>query len=80
MVGKFSYWFFLYLKNIQLGYSSKNWFYGFVAHPIKTVFIDLLLNSTTIPILKSSYNVEISDESIEAERNAVTIYNKYKVY
>ena len=52
----------------------KNWFYGFVATYLsKTVFIDLLLNSTTIPISKSIYNIEISDESVEAERNVVTI-------
>ena len=43
-------------------------------YPIKTVFIEVLLNSTTNPILKSSYNIEISDESAEAERNVVTIY------
>ena len=42
--------------------------------------MDLLLNSTTTPILKSIYNIEISDESIEAERNVVTIHNKYKIY
>ena len=45
---------------------------------VKTVFMDLLLNSTTIPISKSIYNIEISDESIEAERNVVTIQDKYK--
>ena len=61
MVGKFSYWFFLYLKNIQLGY------------PQFTRFTEVLLNELTIPILKSIYNIEISDESIEAERNVVTI-------
>ena len=45
---------------------------------VKTVFMDLLLNSTTIPISKSIYNIEISDESVEAERNVVTIQDKYK--
>ena len=40
--------------------------------------MDLLLNGTTIPILKSSYDYKISDESIEAEQNAVTIQDKYK--
>ena len=65
MVGKFSYWFFLYLKNIQLGYSSKNCIYGFVAYTIKTVFMDLLLNSTPIPYIKSSYNIEISTINIK---------------
>ena len=40
--------------------------------------MDLLLNSTTIPYIKSTYNVEISDESVEAERNVVTIQDKYK--
>ena len=61
MVGKFSYLFFLYLKNIQLGY------------PQFTRLTEVLLNGTPIPILKSIYNIEISDESIEAERNVVTI-------
>ena len=41
--------------------------------------MDLLLNSTTTPILKSIYDSKISDESIEAERNVVTIQDKYKV-
>lgn len=36
--------------------------------------MDLLLNSTTTPYLKSSYDFKISDESIEAERDVVTIY------
>ena len=35
--------------------------------------MDLLLNSTTTPISKSTYDIEISDESAEAERNVVTI-------
>ena len=28
---------------------------------VKTVFMDLLLNSTTIPYIKSTYNIEISN-------------------
>ena len=40
--------------------------------------MDLLLNSAPIPYLKSSYDSKISDESIEAERNVVTIQDKYK--
>ena len=51
----------VHLRNICLGY------------PQFTRLTEVLLNGTTIPILKSIYNVEISDESIEAERNAVTI-------
>ena len=65
MDGKFSYWFLLYPKNIQLGYSSKNCIYGFVAHPIKTVFIEVLLNSTTIPYIKSTYDFKISTKNIK---------------
>ena len=61
MLGKFSYWFFLYLKNIQIGY------------PQFTRLTEVLLNSTTTPISKSIYNIEISDESAEAERNVLTI-------
>ena len=36
--------------------------------------MDLLLNSTPTPISKSTYNIEISDESVETERNVVTIW------
>ena len=58
----------VHLINICLGY------------PQFPRLTEVLLNSTTIPISKSTYDFKISDESIEAERNAVTIYNKYKVY
>ena len=48
MGGRFSYQFLLYPKNIYLGY------------PQFTGLIEVLLNSTTTLILKSSYNIEIS--------------------
>ena len=40
--------------------------------------MDLLLNSTTTPSIKSSYDSKISDESVEAERNVVTIQDNIK--
>lgn len=51
----------VHLRNICLGY------------PQFTRLTEVLLNSTTTPISKSIYNIEISDESAEAERNVVTI-------
>ena len=45
----------VHLRNVCLGY------------PQFTRLTEVLLNSTTIPYIKSIYNIEISDESIEAE-------------
>ena len=38
----------------------------------------MLLNSTTTPYIKSTYDFKISDESVKAERNVVTIQDNYK--
>ena len=37
--------------------------------------MDLLLNSTTTTYLKSTYNIEISDESAKAERSDHLVEN-----
>ena len=70
MVGKFSYWFFLYLKNIQLGY------------PQFTRLTEVLLNGTTIPTIKSSYDFKISKDKYKVILvqllSSVVIYSCYR--